>query len=267
MSMEPDAPISAMLSQSTSIEPVTCRIYPSGDAIPRNILRFSIVFSRPMRRQVSQRFVSIWDMAGHEVAEVFMSFNHELWSPDSRRLTLLLDPGRIKRGVAANEALGPAWVEGGSFRFVIAPGWLSVDGVALEGIREKRFTVVEAERRPIEPLSWTLETPRAATRRPLLVRFDRPLDFALLQTRLAIFDPQGEYVEGTATTGAGESMWSFVPDAPWSAGQHDLLIEADLEDACGNRPHEALDSVPTLTDISPSASSIGFSPYLPGHFS
>ena len=73
-------------------------IYPSGDRLPANLLKFYIHFSRPMREgePVFDR-IRLIDDRGREIGDPWRRV--DLWTPDARRLTLYVHPGRIKRGV------------------------------------------------------------------------------------------------------------------------------------------------------------------------
>ena len=44
----------------------------------------------------------------------------------------------------------------------------------------------------------------------------------------------GRAVAGDATVGAGETAWSFTPDAGWAAGTYELVVDSILEDLAGN---------------------------------
>ncbi len=50
---------------------------------------------------------------GRKLDVPFLEVGEELWDPTGTRLTLLLDPGRIKRGLKPREDLGPI-LEAGS---------------------------------------------------------------------------------------------------------------------------------------------------------
>ncbi len=214
--------------------PVVRALYPSADVLPENTLRFYLCFSEPMRRQVSRQYLQLRDEAGHEVAEPFINFEQELWSPDGRRLTLLLDPSRIKRGVTH---AAPGLQAGSRYELLIASGWPSARGMPMvEGFR-KLFRVDLAERRPLTAANWTVtEAPGPV----VCIQFDRPLDYALLENRLAVSDAHGRPVPGTSRTGTGERSWQFRPAAS-RPGPYLVTLAPDLEDVCGNRLGEALD--------------------------
>ena len=53
--------------------------------------------------------------------------------------------------------------------------------------------------------------------------------------------PSGEVLDGEVAVGREEREWSFTPDAPWTAGRHQLQVDRALEDLAGNgvgRPFE-----------------------------
>mgnify|MGYP003346898067 CR=1 FL=1 len=74
------------------------QIYPSADVLPENTLKFYVHFSAPMSRGHSYDHIRLLDEANRPVELAFLELAEELWSPDMLRLTLLMDPGRIKRG-------------------------------------------------------------------------------------------------------------------------------------------------------------------------
>jgi hypothetical protein len=83
---------------------------------------------------------------------------------------------------------------------------------------------------------------KAGTRDPLVIRFDRPLDYALLSD---VFQIPG--VSGSATPGAGEIEWRFQPMQPWTAGEYQVVVDMALEDLAGNRIGRPFD-VDTMTN-------------------
>ena len=61
----------------------------------------------------------------------FVEIQQELWDTNNTRLTVLFDPGRIKRGVLPNEQLGPPIVDGKHYTLLIDRGWQDARGVPL----------------------------------------------------------------------------------------------------------------------------------------
>ncbi|MEM8934847.1 MAG: hypothetical protein AAGC77_00385, partial [Pseudomonadota bacterium] len=85
-------------------------VYPSGDILPENVLRFYIHFTKPMKPHVAFNYIKLLDGSGSADDAAFMKFKQELWNEDRTRLTVLMDPGRIKREVETNVRLGPALI-------------------------------------------------------------------------------------------------------------------------------------------------------------
>ena len=65
-----------------------------------------------MSRGKAYRRVHLLDADGKEVDRAFLELGEELSAPDGKRFTLLIDPGRIKRGLKPRKDLGPVLEQG-----------------------------------------------------------------------------------------------------------------------------------------------------------
>ncbi len=195
-------------------------VRPTADAVPVNLLRFSIQFERPPEGPVLPR-LGLSGADGRNIEEPFLE--QELWSPDSRILTVLMHPGRVKSGLVANEELGRALVDG--------------DNVTLtfNGQPIKRWRIIAEDRTGPNPSRWTATTPRVHSRDQLTVWLDGSVD-AFGTSLIAVRTPSGARLEGHAMFDTGESIWRFTPDDPWTVGRYVVVAAPDLEDASGNRP-------------------------------
>lgn len=216
-------------------------VYPSGDVLPENVLRFYVHFSEPMTPHLASEFVTLRDASGVADRAAFMKFKQELWNADRTRLTVLIDPGRIKRSVATNLDLGPALLEGERYSLTVDEGWPSADGSSALTSFAKHFAVVEPLRERPEVERWTSHHPRVGTREPLSVAFDRPFDRHLLTDALRVAGKDGQVIDGTPLVGEGEMSWSFTPDDPWAAPGMQVTVDDVLEDVAGNNLREPLD--------------------------
>ena len=218
-------------------------VYPSSDELPENLLRFYIQFSAPMRQGESYRFVHLVAIGGDEVELPFLELAEELWDPGGRRLTLLLDPGRIKRGLVPHEEVGVALRAGTRYALVVDRTWRDAQGAALvEGAR-KEFLALAPDRSSPSPTEWQVGAPEAGTRKPLVLRFPEPLDQALLNRLVWVEDESGEPVRGAVETREHETRWLFVPERQWRDGSHSVRVDPALEDLAGNsvgRPFEVM---------------------------
>lgn len=224
---QPDA-----IPPSTYVE----ALYPTAGTLPANQLKLYLRFSAPMSQGEAWQSLQLLDDSGRVVELPFLEIDQELWDRDYRRLTLLFDPGRIKRGVLPREEAGPSLIEGRRYTLVVAQSWRDAQGRPLAREYRKTFSVGPEDRTAVDPESWELTIPNPASREPLAVDFGEPLDRALLE-RLITVESGGNSFPGEVTLPEGETRWLFRPDREWRAGGYNLRIGTGLEDLAGNRVH------------------------------
>lgn len=214
------------------------QVYPSSDVWPSNQLRVYIYFSAPMSRGEAARHIHMLDSDGKELAGSHAVFlpGEELWDPAFRRLTMTLDPGRIKRGLTSNEAIGPPITEGKRYTLVIDAAWPDARGVPMtEGFR-KSIRGGPARRIPPDPKQWRVTAPNARTRDALVVDFPVPMNYPLLQRMLQVSGVAGE-----VSIARNETEWRFTPAQAWKSGAHQIVVETGLEDLAGNKIGQPFD--------------------------
>ena len=217
------------------------RIFPSAATLPENQLKFYIHFSAPMSKGEAAKRIHLMEEGTGEVKLPFLELDEELWDRDFRRLTVLFDPGRIKRGVTPNVEVGLPLKAGRKYKLIVEKDWLDAKGVPLVDVYVKEFTAVEADRTPLDPKQWTVTAPKSGTQASLSIDFPEPLDSALLLRFVDVVDPKGKPLRGKVTLDNDEKRWTFSPDTPWEAGQYSLEILASLEDLAGNKVGRSFD--------------------------
>jgi outer membrane protein assembly factor BamB len=217
-------------------EPTTVveRVFPSADTLPENHLRFYVHFSAPMSRGFTRDYVRLLDADGVLVDRAFLALNEELWDPEGKRLTLFFDPGRVKRGLRPREEDGPVLEAGKSYMLEVPAGFEDANGEPLRVAYRKAFRAGPVDYSQPAPEKWTLERPDKATREPLSVKFESPLDHGMLQQSIEVIGPGKTAIEGSVTVSEHETRWTFAPDSPWDEGPYRLRIDRLLEDGCGN---------------------------------
>lgn len=221
--------------------PEVLAMYPSGPTIPENTLRFYIEFASPMQPHVAETYVTLTDAEGVPDRAAFMSFKQELWNADRTRLTLLMDPGRIKRGVAQNLDLGPAFEEGRHYTITIGAGWPGALGGRTKSDFTRTLDIAPALRERPDPAHFEVSRPRLDSRDPLIVRFDRPFDRVQLFDALTLMAQNGRLIAGDIELQDAETTWVFVPRNVWSSETLRIAIDTRLEDVAGNNFRETLD--------------------------
>jgi len=231
------APVTSVYqSPRRSATPATLvsRVYPSADTLPENLLKFYVHFTAPMSRGNIYDYIRLRGEDGKDVELPFLEIGEELWDPTMTRLTLIIDPGRIKRGVRPLEEIGPALEAGRSYILAIEREWRDGAGNPLKESFQKVFKVAPPDREPPDPALWKIEAPQAGSRDRLGVIFPEPMDHALAQRLIRVAGESGGILEGKVSLDDQERRWTFTPDNVWRRGRYQLIIQTTLEDLAGN---------------------------------
>jgi hypothetical protein len=210
-------------------------IYPSADELPVNQLKLYVHFSSPMSEGWAARAIHVRRADNDERLDgVFLAMEPELWDRERQRLTLLLDPARIKRGLVPHEEAGYPLIEDVPIIITLDAEFRDAAGRPLRAGAERRYEIGPPVRVRVNPADWRYCCPTAGSTDPLTVEFDRPLDHALLEHSLWVNDPAGVALAGRSSIGPGERCWQFEPQSPWEEGRHLVIVDARLEDLAGN---------------------------------
>lgn len=219
--------------------------HPLSDKLPENLLRFYIYFNTPMKKGQALNHIKLIDADGNIDNYAFMKFKQELWSADGKRLTLLFDPGRIKRGVSTNLSRGPALIEGKKYKLGISGTWQDVHGQQLIINTLKEFMVVKGYRQHIRINDWGLDVPKANTNDSLTLNFDRIIDHALIQSMIKLEDEENNIIPGYWEILETEQSIQFIPEKNWKQSNYRIVIDSRLEDVAGNNLQNLLDHIKT----------------------
>ncbi|MDR3637310.1 MAG: Ig-like domain-containing protein [Isosphaeraceae bacterium] len=220
---------------------VVTRVDPTGNRLPENLLKVYLHFSKPMSRGKAYGHVRILDASGRALKAPFLELGEELWDPSGTRLTLLLDPGRIKRGLRPREEDGPILEAGKTYTLVVDRDWSDADGFPLREAFRRRFQAGPPDEAQPDPKTWKVAAPAAGSTDPLTVTFPEALDRAMLDRAIEVRGPDGRTVAGCLEVSPEGTRWRFRPERAWVAGTSHLVIDAELEDLAGNsiaRPFE-----------------------------
>jgi len=228
-------------SRDSSPTTVVSHIYPSADDLPENLLKFYVHFSAPMSRGRIYDHIHLRDSAGKQVELPFLEIDEELWDPAMTRLTLIIDPGRIKRGVRPLEEIGPVLEAGKSYTLAIDSAWKDGAGVPLKQSFEKTFKARPADRKPVDHRLWKIQPPPAGTLEPLSVVFPEPMDSAVTLRSIGVTRNSKDSIAGKIGLEDQERRWTLIPDSPWQRGEYKLLVQTAIEDLAGNNIGKTFD--------------------------
>ena len=223
------------LEPSTRVESID----PGGDHLPANVLRISVTFSAPMAQGGASGRFHLLAEDGGELIGTLLPMPPELWDRPRRRLTVLLEPGRIKRGLPPNVQAGPPLVPGTSVTFVVDGQLTDAAGAPLVSGVQRTYRIDGPIRSRVDPRRWDVRWPDSAGDQ-LIVRFGRSLDRALVRRCVKVVGLDGRVVPGQAILDRDGATWTFTPAIASVAGWS-LHVHPDLEDLAGNSVRRPFD--------------------------
>lgn len=209
-------------------------VHPAGPVVPENLLRIELRFAQPQRLPFDVGRIRLLDAAGVPLEGALLDL--ALPNADGRRLSVLMDPGRVKRGAGPNRAAGRALQAGDTVRLVVEGAAAGAPAVV------KTWTVGEAASAPLRPQAWQLQAPRAGSRQALVLDLREPIS-AAGESLIAVVDGAGRRVAGRVALDRGDTVWTFRPERPWRGAVHRLVVHPELEDPAGNRRCAAFEQV------------------------
>ncbi len=231
---------------ATSPTTTVVAVYPASEVVPENLLRMYIEFSAPMGSSGAREFVRLIDRSGpkEEVVEgAFLPVEADFWSPDHRRYTLFLDPGRVKQDILPNRQSGRPLKAGRPYALAIDAAWTDANRQPLASAFRHEFRAGPIVDSAITLLDWKLTPPGAGTSDAVVVSFPRALDHGVVSRALGVETSEGHSVPGSSHLEAGDTRWVFTPNVRWKAGEHHLVAFSFLEDPQGNRINRPFEEV------------------------
>ena len=222
-------------------QPELINISPSSKVIPANQLKIYLFFSAPMREGFAYKYVKIKDESGEYIENPFVQLQPELWDETHTRLTLWLDPGRIKRGLASNEKYGEILKPNQKITIEVNQAWHQINGSSLKKAVSKAYRVGEHDWHSPIPSEWDFRPPTTGNQAPVFIEFGESMDRALLIRCFSVLDENDYEIAGTKLFLSEEKGWSFIPNENWKPGNYRVKIDAFLEDLAGNNLNRPFD--------------------------
>lgn len=237
-------------------------IFPSQDTLPENLLKVYLRFSQPMQEGKSADYVFLVKNKSDTLQGAFLNLQPELWNEDRTLLTLWLDPGRIKRDLQPNRALGLPLQPGNRYRLLVSPEWKDQQGTRLTETRPKTFVASGRDSRSPVPTHWKITPPPGGSKQSLKIEFKEPLDYGLLTETISIEAENGDPVKGNWEIGAEERSAFFKPTDRWQAGKYTLSVLTVLEDLAGNNLSRPFDRDVTKRKVTVDSEGVVKVPFL-----
>ncbi|HEY2642346.1 MAG TPA: hypothetical protein VGI56_01215 [Galbitalea sp.] len=213
-------------------------IDPGIDTVPANLLRFSVTFSSAMEEGSAAGRIQLFDETGTSMPGTLLEMPPELWDRGRRRLTALLEPGRIKRGLQPHVQAGAPLREGSTVTVVVDPEIRDASGARLQAGASRTYLVGAPIRSRVDPALWEVRWP-STDQNSLVVRFDRPLDSTLVRRYVRAVDGDGLRAPGATSLDRNALLWEFTPDV--TLVDLRLWVDTRLEDLAGNSVRRVFD--------------------------
>ena len=162
------------------------KVYPDADTLPENILKFYIKFSKPMREGNFLNHIRLINNTGDNVSGVFFDNFYELWNNDRTQITLLVDPGRVKKGLQQNIKQGRAFAVNESYKLIIDSTWRSIQGNYIDSQYVKTFFIKEEDSIPPNIHEIKITPIKRFSKSPINITFNEVLDQFQLQDYVRI---------------------------------------------------------------------------------
>ncbi len=237
--------------------PKVVGVLPACGVVPANLLKFYIEFDQAMREGKSVfDHIAILDDQSKPVKSPWR--RQEIWSRDTRRLTLWIHPGRVKQGVNLREELGPVLQPGKKYTLVISKELRSHTGMNPAKNYRIEFETSAENRRKIHPEKWKIRLPESRSRDALEIQTPSALDPHLVRRHVEIFGPAGTAIETSLTWDQEQKVFRFNPAGKWASGNFRIEISKYLEDLAGNTPVRVFDTDMEVANEEPITLELGF---------
>lgn len=214
--------------------PQVVNIFPSSLSWPSNILKFYIMFSRPMSR-IAYPYIQIIDSNGKILDRAILKEIPELWNEDHTLLTVWLEPGRIKRDLGPNLTLGPIFNLNKTYEVKIGENLKDQNGVGIGYDFQFTFSINVPDRKKINPHKWGINIPDSESITPLEISFDEILDYGSLKNNFQVLNDHNNILNGHWEISEKSDRIKFYPERNWQSGNYSIIIYDEIEDLAGNR--------------------------------
>lgn len=220
--------------------PKVLDIYPSADAIPVNILRFYIQFSKPMQEMQILDHIKLSNEEGEDITGVFYKNQYELWNQDRTEVTLIIDPGRVKTGLLAHNTMGRAFEEGQHYVLTVDSLLLDFNDNALKRSYRKKFVAIAEDIKAPNVQYWNTTIPPKMTKDPLNIIFNDIIDHISAQTLIKVLH-ENKVLPGKIILSQDEQKWKFIPRKKWKKGAYQIIVNPRVEDIAANSMNQLFD--------------------------
>lgn len=239
------------IKELSSKLPELITIYPTKDTVPENLLKVYFQFSEPMQEVGDPLdYIKVMNITDAREESVFLELEARLWNLEHTRLTLWLDPGRIKTDLIPNKEKGLPISKGKEYEVHISSKWRAANGQYLKKDYIKTIYVTGKDtHRPLVS-NWKVHSPSEGTKELLKIDFKESMDGVLSKEVFTIFLNEGDIpIEGDFSVIPKEHGVSFSPHNKWKKGSYTIYVDSRFEDLAGNNLNHVFDRDITVKEV------------------
>ncbi len=208
-------------------------IFPSTDEIPANILKWYILFSKPVNPIKIYDHIQFLDDNNNVIDRSILNLGAPLLSSDGMLLTVWIEPGRQKRDLGPNQHLGSVFEPSKKYTLLIANTLKDTQGNTIQESYTHKFTSYQADRKKLSIDDFHPMPIHANTQQTLEVKCKEQLDYGSLIDAFSIYY-ENKLVDGKVSFDYQTKSIKFTPFSIWKKGTYTLIFESQLEDLAGN---------------------------------
>jgi hypothetical protein len=190
------------------------------------------------------KHIHLYDDRNINITGVFYENQYELWNSNRTQVTLIVDPGRVKLGLLANNILGRAFDVGKKYTLKVDSLLMDFNNETLKSSFIKTFIAIPEDVIPPDVTKWKLSTPNKNTKKFLEIDFQDKIDHVSAHTLIKVFQNNQE-VRGNIHLSNEGQKWYFTPSKKWKGGSYQLVINPRLEDISANSINQLFDHKPS----------------------
>ncbi len=186
-------------------------------------------------------FITVYNTTEEKEESIFLALETELWNRQHDRLTLWLDPGRIKTDLIPNRERGLPIKKGNAYTITVDKKWKTATGKELTETYQKQWRVTAPDTLKPDVEKWKVDAPSSNSVTAMSIHFNEPLDHVLAQESIGINGSNGKPMPGAWDLNKWGTTLHFTPLSSWKKGKYEIVVNSKLEDLAGNNLNRLFD--------------------------
>jgi hypothetical protein len=216
-------------------------IYPDNKDWPANILKFHILFDKPVSITNVYDHIYFLDAEGNQLSRILLDLGQAITDSEQKSLTIWIEPGRQKRDLGPNQILGTPFEVGKAYKLIIEPSIKDKNGIPMRQPFSKDLIISDPVRTMPDPSNWNIILPENNKIQPLTIDTKTAYDFKSVQAHVFItYDLK--VIKGILRYSDQTNTITFLPNLPWTKGIYKIHVNGIIEDLAGNTPQRLFDT-------------------------